>query len=241
VARYKRTARAEARRRYREQTRATDDVAEDAPSSAATPSAARTSPAAKEDERPQSFVASVMAGLRLPDVGADVRALPRIAVRTWSFAAPLAGVAVAFLLALDPKVFRLEETPGEPPTALVGRLLYQYLLIPPPVMAIFIGGALAPRASWLVGGIVGAITTAVFFVLLAIQGPTGQFTFDATPGTAIQTIFLYLPIYLLLGGFSGWYRRWLTGRAQRTRQATEERKRAQARDARRSKATAARR
>ena len=242
MARYKRTARAEARRRYREQARSTEDDAspEGAPPDAARP-ATETSSAARPAGQPRSFVATLLSGFALPNVRADLRALPRIALRTWAFAIPLAAMAAAFLLALDPKVFRLEEAPGEPPTALVGRLLYQYLLVPPPVMSIFIGGALAPSANWLVGGIVGVITTAAFFVLLAIHGPTAQFTFQVTPETAIQTILLYLPFYVLLGGFSGWYRRWLTGRAQRTRLQTEERKRAQARDARRSRAAAARR
>lgn len=233
MARYKRTARAEARRRYREQLR----VQEEEAAPGATTSAQTTATAGP----PRSLVGTLLEGFKLPDIAADARALPGVAFRTWTFAAPLALVAAAFFGALDPRVFRLEETPGEPITAPIARLLFQYMLNQLPVMPIFIAGFLAPRANWLAGGIVGVIAAAAFFVLLGIHGPTQEFPLLATPATALETIVSLLPLYLLLAGFSGWYRRWLTGRQQRARQQAEERRRTRARDARRSGAAAARR
>lgn len=241
MARYKRTARAEVRRRHREQARAQaetvvgDGAARDA---TATP---RPGAAPAHPDKPRSFIASALSGFALPDVRADIRALPRIALRTWTFAAPLALIAAAFAGALDARVFRLEETPGEPPTAFVARILLQYMLNPVPVMAIFIAGFLAPKANWLVGGIIGVAAAGAFFVLLAIHGPTPEFPIQATPATAAEAIALYLPLYILLGGFSGWYRRWLTSRQQRARQQAAERRRTHGRDTRRSRAAAARR
>lgn len=232
MARYKRTARAEARRRHREQARAIAPAEEGAQEMA---------PATAAPGPPRSFVASVLSGLKLPDVAADARALPAIALRTWTFAAPLVLMLGAFVMALDPRVFRNEQVPGEPATAIVARLLFQYMLNPVPVMAIFIAGFIAPKANWLAGGIVGIIGAALFFVLLSIHGPTPEFPFQGTPAAAAETILLYLPLFLLLGGFSGWYRRWLTSRQQRARQQAADRRRSQGRDARRSRAAPARR
>ena len=180
-------------------------------------------------------------GFRLPDVGADLRSLPWIARHTWAFALPLAAVVGALLVALDPAIFRLESRPNDPLTLVAARGIYQFVLLPPPVTTVFIAGVLAPRASWLVGAIVGLISSAGFVLLVAIHGQPTDPSAVLTPAAALEAVIALLPLYVLLGAFAGWYRKWLMGMQQRNRQRAEERRRAQARDARRAKTAAARR
>lgn len=226
MARSRRTARAEARRRHREQQRAVET----------------TGPAVEpaETKRP-SLVENLGLNFKLPDVGADLRALPSIARHSWALSAPLAAVIVAFFIALDPAVYQLQGTNSDPMTVVAERLVFQFVLLPPPVTPVFLAGVLAPRASWLVGAIVGVVSTSAFLALLSIHGPSTYFNYPFSATLAGQTLITYLPIYVLLGGFSGWYRRWLVGRQQRTRQLAEERRRAKARDERRGRTAAARR
>ncbi len=229
MARDKRTRRADARRRYREQLRVeTEGVPAEEAAEAAAPG------------RP-SILDSLNGILKLPDVGADVRALPWIARHTLAFALPLAAMAVAFILALDPNVFRLETGSGDSATVTIGRAAYQFLLVPPAVTAVFVAAVLTPRAGWLVGAIVGEVSIALFLLLLAIHGPAATGSSAMTPALAGQELVVWLPIYLLLGAFASWYRKFLTGMNARNRQRAEERRREEARNARRAKAAPARR
>lgn len=230
MARDKRTARAEARRRHREQIRAQEI-------------AAGQSEPAEGDAQPQDQSAaprrpgtSLSSLLRLPDIREDARALPGVARHTWALALPLALVAVTFVIALVPSVYNLESAAGDPPTLIVARAMFQFILLPPPVTPVFLAGVLAPRASWLVGGIVGLASTAAFAALVTIHEPAKM-----SPALAVDLLGLYLPLYILLGGFAGWYRKYLLGRQQRSRQAATEKRKAQAREGRRAKAAAARR
>ena len=229
MARDKRLRRAEARRHYRERLHAQDEAA-------GTPQPAPEPPTA-----PRPFLATIASGFRLPDVGADIRALPWIARHTWAFALPLAALAGAFLVALDPTVFRLETRPEDPLTLVAARALYQFVLLPPPVTSVFIAGVLTPRGGWLVGAIVGLVSSTAFVALVAIHGQPNDPEAVLTATGALEAIAAFLPIYVLLGGFAGWYRRWLLGMQQRTRQRAEERRKAQARDAKRAKAAPERR
>ncbi len=229
LARDKRLRRAEARRRHRERLRTQDEVA-------GTPQPAPEPPTA-----PPSFLATLASGLRLPDVGADIRALPWIARHTWAFALPLAAVVGAFLVGLDPTVFRLEARPEDPLSLVAARGIYQFVLVPPPVTSVFIAGVLTPRAGWLVGAIIGLVSSVAFVALAAIHGQPNDPATALTPAAAFEAIVALLPLYVLLGGFAGWYRRWLLGMQQRTRQRAEERRKEQAREAKRAKAAPARR
>lgn len=240
LARDKRTRRAEARRKYREQMRTQQEQAPNGDPEDA--------PAAAELGRGQSLIGSIASSFTMPDLRGDLRALPAIATRTWAFALPLAAIALTFLVALDENVFFRRIQPGEPLSATAARLLYEFVLIPGAGMsAVFVGAVLAPRAGWLVGGIVGVVGTAAFLILLGIHGPPDYFVdgngvpIPLSPIVALQTLATYLPIYVFLGAFAGWYRRFLMSMQARTRQRAEERRREQARQTRRARTAAARR
>jgi hypothetical protein len=230
VARDKRVRRAEARRRHREQLRAE-------------PEAQVSEPAEPTQAGPADKGRSLLSGfgLGLPDVGGDLRALPGIARHTLAFLLPAAAILAAFVVALDPSVFRLQSQPGDPTTVVAGRQLFQFVLLPPPITAVFVAAVLAPRAGWLVGGLVGLVATLAFLVLLGIHGPTEYFTLGLTPTIGVQTVATYLPIYVLIGAFAGYYRRFLMGMQARTRQRAEEKRKSQAREAKRTRAAPARR
>lgn len=230
MARDKRMRRAEARRRYREQLRAEPE----AQTLEATESVEK-GPAEKGRSLLSGF------GIGLPDIGADLRALPGIARHTLAFLLPAVAIVAAFVVALDPSVFRLQNQPGDPTTVVVARQLFQFVLLPPPITAVFVAAVLAPRAGWLVGGLVGLVATLAFLVLLGIHGPTDYFTLGITPTIAVQTVATYLPIYVLIGAFAGYYRRFLMGMQARTRQRADEKRKSQAREAKRARTAPARR
>ena len=235
MARDKRTARAVARRRYREQVRA-QDAAAAAEAEAGAEGAASTATEESTARPTQGANATLASLLRVPDIREDVRALPGIARHTWAVILPVAAAAVAFVVGLEPSVYKLEAAPGDPITLVVARGIFQFVLLPPPVTPVFVAGVLAPRASWLTGGIAGFVSTILFVALVAIHEPAKM-----SVGLAVDLAVLYLPLYVLLGGFAGWYRRWLTGRQRQSRQAAEDRRKTRTRDARRSRTATARR
>ena len=95
---------------------------------------------------------------------------------------------------------------------MVTGLLFTYFVVFPAIGGVFIGGFLAPRASWLVGVVIGLVS-AVCYVALGVSGllPTPfaeQFTVNAL-GASVSA-FIYSPI---MGAFfaaaAAWYRRFL--------------------------------
>ena len=145
------------------------------------------------------------------------------------------------MVALDPTVFRLEGRPDDPLTLVAARGLYQFILLPPPVTSVFVAGVLTPRGGWLVGAIVGLASSVAFVALVAIHGQPNNPSAVLTPAGALEAIVALVPLYILLGGFAGWYRRWLLSMQQRTRRRAEERRKTQARETRRTKTASARR
>jgi hypothetical protein len=230
VARDKRMRRAEARRRHRDQLRAE-------------PASQASGPIEPIEQGPAEKGRSLLSGfgLGLPDVGTDLRVVPGIARHTFAFLLPTAAILAAFVLALDPSVFRLQNQPGDPTTVVAARSVFQFVLLPPPITAVFVASVLAPRAGWLVGGLIGLLATVAFLVLLGIHGPTDYFSLALTPTIAGQTVATYLPIYVLIGAFAGYYRRFLMGMQARTRQRADEKRKSQAREAKRARTAPARR
>jgi hypothetical protein len=229
VARDKRMRRAEARRRYREQLRAEPEA-----QASETTEPSERGPAEKGRSLLSGF------GLGMPDVGADVRALPGIARHTLAFLLPSAAILVAFVVALDASVFRQQNQPSDPIMLVAARSLFQFVLAPPPITVVFVAAVLAPRAGWLVGGLVGLLATAALLVLVAIYGPIDPKD-PLTPTIAVETLLSYLPIYVLIGAFAGYYRRFLMGMQARTRQRAAEKRKSQAREAKRARTAPARR
>jgi hypothetical protein len=103
-------------------------------------------------------------------------------------------------------------------------LLMQYFLWAPPIAAVFLGGFLAPRASWLIGILIG-IAASLLFAILLVTGlfnqsmltimQTTQTTIelriaeDLYPGTVVQWLLLSSVMGGLFAAGAAWYRRFL--------------------------------
>jgi hypothetical protein len=206
VARAKRTERAEARRRYRAATipdATTDAMGE----SAAAPTQARSkaSPASKPGSSAPTervgFVDAFKLSIRPLHVREDIAALPSVALHSRALWVP---VLITILSTVA--------TAATGATDIVTGMLFTYFVVFPAVGGVFLAGFLAPRASWLVGVVVGLVS-ALCYILLGVTGrlPVGfadQFNADTT-GVAVSAL-IYSPI---LGGFfaasAAWYRRFL--------------------------------
>ena len=223
MARAKRTDRAEARRRYRatqdEAPFADDTLEEDA---VAEPTTAPARPSGRERVRAAStqptpparpgMRAAFSKAFRPLDVRGDLVALPGL-LRNRAFLIPLAlivGVAAAVVL-----------TGGNEP---ITSTFSVYFLAPPPVAPVFLAGFLAPRASWLIGGVLGAF--AALLIVLILSLPSMQaLTTTTTGATALEPGIIGYSFFLstvggaLFAAVAAWYKRFLflanPARAQR--------------------------
>jgi hypothetical protein len=91
--------------------------------------------------------------------------------------------------------------------------LSPYFLAPPPLGPVLIAGFLAPRASWLLGGLLGMI--AIVATLIVVSSPTLQASATGTAGAGVQPELLAYSVLVSAvgGGFyaasAAWYRRFL--------------------------------
>lgn len=209
MARAKDTSRAQARRRYRESQRVEDDdleLTEEAP----------------EPEAPVSARPS----FRLPDVRGDVRALPGIVRSRPLVLLPFGMLLLAFIL-------ELLRQGGALPAGGIGdvALLYIQLTLPPTALFVFfIGGFLAPRASWLVGGLLGAFD-ALLITLLVLINPQAQLEGSGISEVAQGLVPLWgiaIMVGVLAAAFAAWYRTFLRSSQERARQNRMARERDQA-------------
>jgi hypothetical protein len=223
VARAKRTNRAEARRRYRatliddpELDDADEPSAEADDRSAPTPATRRgraaASPTPAQAPRP-SVLGALRGAFRPTDLRGDLAAMPRLLLHR-SFLIPVATILGAAVLVAT-------SGPADP----LSRTLAPYFLAPPPVAPVFIAGFLAPRASYLLGGLLGVISQVVVIALLS--SPAMQQAVTGTAGTSIlqpDVLTYSLIAATVLGAFyaaaAAWYRRFLSlaspSRAKRT-------------------------
>lgn len=222
MARAKRTERAEARRRYRSVTGVAEspDLEIDEAETPGTPAAAI--PRGDRARRPDGGSASrreaappprpgFVAGLRRAagpaDVLADVRALPAIAVHSKALWVPFAVIVGITALFFIPGVS------ANPIVVMLGSLALQ----PPPMILPFLGGMLAPRGAWLVGGIVALANAAAYSLLFVVftnsvqtgLGFTYVMTTDQKVGVVVNAVVTSVPFGILVGAFSGFYRRFL--------------------------------
>lgn len=206
--RAKNTDRAEARRRYRDQQRATE-----------APEGADLAVEATAPE-PSASVGDAMRGsLRMPNVLEDLRALPGMFLRVRKLWIPVIALVVSFFLALA-----LSLEVGSIPEGLrAAAALYVQLTLPPTALFVFfVGGFLAPRASYLVGGVLGILDGLLITLLLAVApaatiDAASAGTTGSSPGP-IETIGLAIVIGVVAGGFAAWYRNFLRQSQERARQ-----------------------
>jgi hypothetical protein len=165
VPRAKRTNRAEARRRHRaaiaepgEEEAADDGV----PQASTRPSAPR--PAGTTQERP-SLGTAFRAAFRPLTLREDLRFLPRLLVDRSVWLPCLLTVAAGIAFAISGG--------GNWLIAIIAT----YFVAPPALGSVFLGGFLAPRASYLVGLIIGFVSAAVASVVILTSSAslvTGQ-------------------------------------------------------------------
>jgi len=158
VPRAKRTNRAEARRRYRASVAEPIDETgdEEATEPAAPASAARKTPtesAPRTGERP-SLAYAFRAAFRPLTLGDDLRYLPKLLVDRSVWLPILLTIAAGIAFAVT-----------EGGNALIA-IVATYFVAPPALGSVFIGGFLAPRASYLVGLIVGFVSAVVASVII---------------------------------------------------------------------------
>jgi hypothetical protein len=211
VARAKRTDRADARRRYRqnhlEQAALPDELAADGSATlAGKPASARPAQPRASTGKP-GFLSAFRLAAAPADVRADIRALPEL-LRTRAAIVPgvliLASLVVTFALGATGNI--------------IPALMFQAFLAPPPMAASFLAGILAERAAWLLGLLAG-LAAGVAFVIVMLLAPDdvllGLFRADtAIPAGfretyAIQALALSPLMGLATGAFAGFYRRFL--------------------------------
>jgi hypothetical protein len=209
VARAKDTTRSDARRRYRESQRV------------------ETDPVELEDELiAPAPVTSGRPSFKLPDVRGDIVALPSVFRSRPLVLIPFAMLIVAFLL-------ELVRQRGALPAGAVGdiALLYIQLTLPPTALFVFfIGGFLAPRASWLIGGLLGALD-ALLITLLVLINPQEQLQGSGLTEVAQGLVPLWgiaILVGILAAAFAAWYRTFLRSSQERARANRAAREREQA-------------
>ena len=208
MARAKSTARAEARRNYRAAQGAVDEIEDVDPSDAeAAPaaakgdeprkSAAQAAPATAARPRP-SITAAFRGAFRPLDLLGDFKALPRLLIHI-AFLIPVATIVgiTAVIIAFGGK-------------ELISRELSQFFLAPPPLVPVFIAGFLAPRASWLLGGLLGVVQTVAVLVIVSTPA-LGEVV--GVPDTSVLAS--SLAVSVIFGAFyaaaMAWYKRFLRG------------------------------
>jgi hypothetical protein len=202
VARAKRTDRAEARRRYRAATApdATDEPV-DGDSPTPTKSAATSTPAASArptgPNQRMGIGAAFRAAFRPAHIRQDFESLPWIAVHSKALWVPVAITLASTVL--------VAVTGGND---VLSAFMYQYFILTPAIGGVFIAGFLAPRASWLLGVIVGLVAAACYSFL-----GLGGFVPVAPGASAVDIIVTSFVLSPIVGAFfaasAAWYRRFL--------------------------------
>jgi hypothetical protein len=214
VARAKRTNRAEARRRYRatliddpgfledEEADIDSESIDDRPSPGLRRDRATATQASPSPTGRAGVIGALRTAFRPADVRGDIAALPQL-LRHRSFLIPFATiVAAAAIVAV---------TGGQ---ELISRTLSPYFLAPPPVAPVFIAGFLAPRASYLIGGLLGIISSVAVIAVLSTPGMQQVATGTTTATALTADVLVYSLVLATLGGAfyaaaAAWYKRFL--------------------------------
>lgn len=216
--RSKSTERAEARRRHRatqsiEPNVLSGDVLTPTASSGVAPSAGASAEPARRG----------ILGFRMPDVRADLRALPaELRANRWLW--------LAFALMLSAPLAYAASTYMSADAA--GALRFYYgLMVTPPAIPVLVGGFVARRGTYLVGLLLGIVNaTIVVGIGTSSLQPGSVGTADLLSVSA--TYFVYASAMgALFGGLAGWYRKFLGENSRRQRAARDARAQEQRRKA----------
>jgi hypothetical protein len=166
-----------------------EPLADESPARRAAPAraAAPARSAATASERPErpSITAAFRASFRPLDLRGDLRALPRLLL-TKAFLIPAVVSGLSFIL------FAFEQNQ-------LTAFLYQYFSYQFPVAAVFATGFFAPRASWLLGGLIAIVSTLFQFPLFV----------GTSPGLLLAVLLQGAIYGSFFGAAAAWYRRFL--------------------------------
>ena len=213
MARAKQTARAEARRRARIANRPLDaetdaiegeviDDDESLGAGSATAGRSQAGARGRTEIRPRPGLRSVFGSFgqayRRANVREDLAVLPKLLL-TRGFLAALGMVLLGFILA--------EAFPGYSGSSFA----FQFLTFPPALAPIFVAGFFAPRASYLLGLLVGLFDALVYAVWLVTVLPTlGAATAPTDVGLYVVTALFWSAVTgIVFGAGAAWYRRFL--------------------------------
>ena len=206
MARAKRTDRAEARRRHRAATAdlsadETLDASSDGSQTSSKASAGATKTATAGTPGRIGFMDAFRMSFRPVNVRKDIASVPWIATHTHALWIPVAVTVGSTIL-----------TAVSGATDTIANLLFTYFVMFPAIGSMFIVGFLAPRASWLLGVIVGLIS-AVCYIVLGTNGrlPTEiQVQWALSPQDAVVTSLIYSAFFgAFFASGAAWYRRFL--------------------------------
>lgn len=202
MARAKRTARAEARRRHRTELGLSDEVVDEPEAAASAAGTSRDRTAAGQPAR-IGIGAAFRQAFRPLDLPGDIRALPTIALRTKALWVPIGLTLLSIVLYIAIRPDGRTDIAG-----ILVVFMYQYFLQTPAIGGVFIAGFLAPRASWLLGVIVGLVSAACY-AFLGLGGYIGVGT-NANVNDVVLAAFIVSPIMgALFASAAAWYRRFL--------------------------------
>jgi signal transduction histidine kinase len=206
----KNTSRAEARRRHRDEQRELDADA--------------VEPIEIIEDEPVGIMKRASM-FQLPNVLDDIKALPQV------FRKPLVWLPFGLLaLTLGLSLALINGMLDDLPEMVTsGLTLYISLTLHPTSLFIFfIGGFLASRASYIVGGMLGVLSGVIYLTVVGIATDVARETNATTLGAAangevpdvsseliLQTMGMGLVIGVFAGGFASWYRRFLRSSQER--------------------------
>lgn len=221
MARSKSTSRAEARRRHR---------AAQAAARAAASQAEEDDPELDASAAPDAEPAPRTSLIRIPNVREDLLALPGMFRSKPLLWAPIVLMVIAFGVALLP-------LPSDPTLRGLVQFVLSSFLVPTAILPMFLAGVIAPRASYLVGFLVGVLNGILVIAMFTLN-PTYQAAVPPSelPTAALWSIVIAALYGLAIGAFASWYRDFLRRSGERRRAALE----ARARDKKREQKRAAR-
>jgi hypothetical protein len=156
-----------------------------------------------------------------PRLREDIRYLPTMFRERKLLWVPVIVLLVGFALTY---VAYLGQLPAG--LADMADLYIQFFFVPYGLFTFFIGGYLAPRASYLVGFLLGVLNGVLWSVLIFI-GTSLPVQPDAPPqeptAAAIQVVGIAVLYGTLAAAFAGWYRNFLRGMRERGQQRRQER------------------
>jgi hypothetical protein len=122
----------------------------------------------------------------------------------------LTVAAAVFYAAVTPPIPADQVNADRPAHQVIAGLLFQYFVWSPPVASIFLAGFMAPRASYLTGGIAGTVGALAFIPIVASRIGLFVQLDEIAINQYIASSLVASPLAgIFFGGAAGWYRRFL--------------------------------